>query len=161
MYTLHGEIEKLCSSPAQSPITKDDVLKYCCPNESYKVYEISDALLRGDMNKVKRALDNLAAVKTEPSMLLGYLSRIYSDMLIVQAGLEESKGYGQIARLVGKPDWMVRRIASGLSGKPAGYITFACEAIDIADRKMKRYGINPYLVLEILLIRIGLYGYAK
>ena len=158
MYTLHSEIEKLCSSPAPRPVTQEAVLEYCSPNESYKVYELSDALTAGDMQRVKKIYDNLVRSKSDPSMLLGYLSKIYSDMLIIQAALEEGNGYGRIAQLIHKSEWQVRRTAAGLSKKNSAYIPFACEEIDKTDRKLKRYSINPYLVLEILLIRIGLYG---
>ncbi|PKM62429.1 MAG: hypothetical protein CVU97_05340 [Firmicutes bacterium HGW-Firmicutes-21] len=158
MYTLHSEIEKLVCSPAERPISHNAVLEYCCPNESYKVYELSDALTSGDLKRVKQIYDNLTQNKTDPSMLLGYLSKCYSDMLIIQAALEEGKSHGKIAQLIKKNEWLVRRTAAGITKKPTGYIAFACEAIDIADRKLKRYSTNPYLVLEILLFRIGLYG---
>lgn len=158
MYTLHSEIEKLINSPAPRPIDQNAVMKYCCPNESYKVYELSDALTNGDMKKVKRIFNVLAEDKTDPSMLLGYLSKCFSDMLIIKSGVEEGISHSRIAKLSKKQEWLVRKTAAGLSNKPSGYIAFACDAIDNADRKLKRYSINPYLVLEILLFRIGLYG---
>lgn len=158
MYTLHNEIEKLVCSPAERPITQNAVLKYCCPNESYKVYELSDALTGGDMKKVKQIYNNLVLSKTDPSMLLGYLSKIYSDMLLIQAAAEEGMSQSKIAQLVKKSEWLVRRTAAGLARKPSGYVAFACEAIDAADRKLKRYSANPYLVIEFLLLRLGLYG---
>ncbi|HAN21364.1 MAG: hypothetical protein A2Y15_07015 [Clostridiales bacterium GWF2_36_10] len=158
MYTLHSEIEKLICSPAQRPISQAAVLQYCCPNESYKVYELSDALNSGDMKKVKQIYDNLIENKTDPSLLLGYLSKCYSDMLIIKAAVEEGKSHSKIAQIMKKNEWLVRRIASGLSQKPNGYLAYACEEIDRADRKLKRFSVSPYLVLEILLFRIGLYG---
>jgi DNA polymerase III delta subunit len=158
MYTLHNEIEKLICSPAERPITQNAVLKYCCPNESYKVYELSDALIGGDMKKVKQIYNNLVLSKTDPSMLLGYLSKCYSDMLLIQAATEEGMSQSKIAQMVKKSDWIVRRTATGLSRKPSGYVAFACDAIDAADRKLKRYSADPYLVIEFLLLRLGMYG---
>jgi|GEM_PF-442752 len=158
MYTLYHEIEKLICSPADRPITQRAVLKYCCPNESYKVYELSDALTGGDMKKVKRIYDNLVKSKTDPSLLLGYLSKCYSDMLLIQAATEEGFSQAKIAQMLKKSEWMVRRTAAGIARKPSGYLAYACEEIDAADRKLKRYSGNPYLVLEFLLLRLGLYG---
>ena len=158
MYTLHHEIEKLISSPAERPITQNAVLKYCCPNESYKVYELSDALTSGDMKKVKQIYDNLVLGKTDPSMLLGYLSKCYSDMLLIQAATDEGLSNAKTAQLLKKSEWLVRRTAAGIARKPSGYLTYACDAIDSADRKLKRYSGNPYIVIEFLLLRLGMYG---
>lgn len=159
MYTLHSEIEKLLNSEASArAVNQADVLQYCCPNENYKIYELSDALSNSDMKKVKQIFDNLAINKTDPSMMLGYLSKMYSDMLLIQSALDEGKSLGKIAQSIKKSEWLVRRTVSGLSKKPSGYIAFACDCIDVADRKLKRFSVNPYIVLEIMLFRIGLYG---
>lgn len=158
MYTLYNEIEKLVYSLAERPITQKTVLKYCCPNESYKVYELSDALTSGDMKKVKQIYDNLVKSKTDPSLLLGYLSKCYSDMLLIQAAAEEGMSQAKIAQMLRKSEWLVRRTAAGIARRPSGYLAYACEAIDAADRKLKRYSGNPYLALEFLLLRLGMYG---
>lgn len=158
MYTLLAEIRKLICSPAKRPIDAEAVLYYCCSNQSFKIYELSDALTHSDMKRVKLIYDNLVHSKADPSMLLGYLSKCYSDMLIIKTSLEDKKSYASIASNLHKAEWLVRRTAASLVKKPSGYIEYACEEIDTADRKLKRYSVNPYLVLEILLIRIGLYG---
>jgi len=60
--------------------------------------------------------------------------------------------------MVKKSEWLVRRTAVSLTRKPSGYVAYACDAIDTADRKLKRYSGNPYLVIEFLLLRLGMYG---
>ncbi|HBR30451.1 MAG TPA: hypothetical protein DD733_00045, partial [Clostridiales bacterium] len=109
MYTLHNEIEKLlCSEAATGTISQQDVLDYCCPNENYKVYELSDSLAGGDLKKVKRIYDNLVINKTDSSLLLGYLSKLYSDMLFIQTSLDEGLSPGKIAQKIKKGEWLVR-----------------------------------------------------
>lgn len=154
MYILLGEIEKLAAFYSGTPITRADVRNICCSNESYRIYELSNAVMRGDMYSAKAVFDNLKLNRTDASAMLSQLSRSFAEALMVSAGIADGKGYGEIASALKLQPNRIPAIASGCRGRSYKSLASAVLIFDAADRRIKSSREDPYLTVETAICRV-------
>lgn len=158
MYTLFGEIEKLTMFYGGRSITRDDVRQICCPNESYRAYELSNAVMKRDLYTAKKIFDSLKRNRTEPSVILAQISRAYSDALMVNVGLSERRSFAEIAAAAKLPQNRISAIAASSRGRSIGAMCNAVKLCDDTDRLIKSSREDAYLAVEMLIARICAYG---
>ncbi len=158
MYTLQGEIEKLTLFYSGKSISRADVQQICCPNESYRAYELSNAVMKRDLYTAKRIFDSLRLCRTEASVILAQLSRAYTEAMLVNVGLSERKTYGEIASAAKLAPNRVAAIAASSRGRSLGAINNAIVLCDDTDRLIKSSREDAYLAVEMLIAKICAYG---
>lgn len=155
MYLLAGEIKKLCSYCGSRPATVQDVEKVCCANESYKVYDLSRAVIDGDMTKAGRIFASLRFSSADPIMILGALAKTFSDMLLTLEGLNCGKSYSAIASDLKSYDFVIKKYASVASRRGRNFLANAVSVCAAADKHLKNFRGDPYTVLETAIYKIG------
>lgn len=160
MYILQSEITKLCEVFSGTPLTTNDVRKYCCANSSFKYFDLASALTRRDVASAKRIWESLDIPRDEIPMALGFLVRKYTEMLVVKTGIDSGKSQEQLAKDLGYKDkkWQVGKIAATVGGVDSHMISYAISQLSSADKKLKSYRGNPERILELAFYRICTYG---
>lgn len=155
MYLLAGEIKKLCAYCGSRQATVQDVEKVCCANESYKVYDLSRAVIDGDMVRAGKIFASLRFASADPIMILGALSKTFSDMLLTLEGLNSGKSYSAIASDLKSYDFVIKRYAAVASKRGSKFLANAVSVCAAADKHLKSFRGDPYTVLETAVYRIG------
>lgn len=161
MYTLHGEIEKLCAVYENAPLTERDVYTYCCANESAVFFDVAACMNRRDIVGAKRILSLLDMDRKEVTMALGHLANNYQLMLLAQAGRAQGKTAARIASDHKLPAWKVNKALNSLARMDMASLRHAISAIAAADQALKSGRNDPEGVLELLVYRICTYGGAQ
>jgi len=158
MYVLLGEIDKLAMLyDGTAPINRNDVKRVCCSNETYRIYELSNAVMKGDLYTAKRVFDNLRLNRTDASTMLSQLSRAFSEALLVTAGVADGKSNGEIASAIKLAPNRISAIAAGCRGKSYQFLARAVVIFDEADRRLKSSREDAYLIVETAICRACVY----
>lgn len=158
MYTLQGEIGKLCDAYEGTPLTEQDVRTYCCQNESYVFFDIASCMNRNDLSGARRILSGLRMTPDAVMMAVGYLASHYQLLSLVKAGLDSGMSVSRIAAEQKQPAWKVQKAASAVANTDASRLRYAVREIAAADTRIKGTRADPKAVLELLLYRICSYG---
>ncbi len=79
--TLINELEKLCSYVGEGGvITVNEIDKVCSRSTEASVYNVSKAVLKGDLQSAYKILDDLLYMNTDPAYILMCLSSAYIDI---------------------------------------------------------------------------------
>lgn len=158
MYTLQGEIQKLCDACGGKAVTEQDVRSYCSANENHVFFDVANCMVRGDLPGARRILAGLKMTPDAVPMAMGFLASNYRLMLLVKAGMDMGKSAAQIATEHKITTWKVSKIASSLGYVDYAALQFAITEIAEADAKMKTRRGNTAAALETLVYRICMYG---
>lgn len=158
MYTLQGEIGKLCDAYEGKALTERDAVKYCCANESYVFFDVAACMNRQDLAGARRILSGLRMTPETVPMAMGYLASNYQLMVLVKAGMDSGKTAAQIAAEQKIPAWKVSKAITSLCNSDSSFLHQAIAEIAEADVKMKTVRGNPAAILELLVYRICMYG---
>ncbi|OGO90361.1 MAG: DNA polymerase III subunit delta [Clostridiales bacterium GWF2_38_85] len=157
LYTLSGEIDKLCNYCENKSVSKKDIELVCCPNVTYQAFDLTRAMIEKDYNKALKIFGNLQLYKTEPTIILGTISKLLSDMLIIKAGMDCNISTKNIAYKSGISEWIIKKYTAFLQNQTNDFLRFASGVCLEADSKMKSSGQETYSILEMLIIRISTY----
>ena len=136
-------------------LTEDDVLLYCCSNEEFQTFDLANAVSEGDITRSRHILGNLAYNKTEPLMILGALSKNFTDMLIIKSGTSSGVPVREIADRLKMSDWAVNKRISAMKNKNTDFLKRAVKECRDCDLKQKSFGADPYLLLGTLVQRLA------
>lgn len=96
---LINELEKLCVYVGENGIiTNETVDKVCSRSTEASVYNISKAVLRGDLSEAYKTLDDLLYMNTDPALILSTLAGAYIDMYRVFVARSTGKHADEIAK---------------------------------------------------------------
>ncbi|MBQ3003715.1 MAG: DNA polymerase III subunit delta [Clostridia bacterium] len=159
MYTLQGEIGKLCDAYEGKPLTDRDAVKYCCANESYVFFDVAACMNRHDLVGAKRILSGLRLTPETVPMAMGYLAANYQLMVLVKAAMDSGKTASQIAaEHKSIPAWKISKALNSLCNSDASFLNETVAEIAAADTKLKNMRGNPAAILELLIYKICMYG---
>ena len=158
MYTLQGEISKLCELYDGKTLTEQDVKTYCCANESYVFFDVATCMNRKDLAGARKILSGLRLNAESVPMAMGYLASNYQLMLLVKAGVDRGRTAAQIANEQKLPSWKVTKAISSLHYVTTEELNAAVRMIAETDLRLKTVRANPASALELLICRICAYG---
>lgn len=140
MFTLAEEIDKISwyvLSAGRREVTDADILKASIPDRSYDAFAFANALTVGDR---RRALDILLIMKqqkTEPTIIMGDISRAFCDMLTVRLLADEGYGAPIIAEKTRIHEYRVGIYLNAVSSVPAASLRRIVEMCADADATVK------------------------
>lgn len=109
LYALSGELQKLAAYAGErSEILPEDIDAVCAKTTAYRVYDLSNALLRGEAKTAFTLAKSLQRDGEEPLMLLSLLQNECRRMLAVK--LLRSLPPDAIAAQIGAPPFAVRQM---------------------------------------------------
>ena len=98
LYTLLGELEKLCAFVGTGEIKQDIIDRIVVKNLEASVFDLSKAILSGNYSKAYAILDQLFSQNEEPTAILAVLSSAYLDMYRVRVSVESGLGAAEPAK---------------------------------------------------------------
>ena len=158
MYTLQGEIQKLCDAYQGTPLTEQDVKTYCSANESHVFFDVASCMVRGDLAGARRILSSLRMTPDDVTMAMGFLASNYRQMALVKSGMDHGKSASQIAAEHKISSWKVSKVVSSLQNIDSATLHRAIADIAEADLRMKTRRGDSVAALELLVYRICTYG---
>ena len=158
MSNLVTEIEKLCNF-AEREITQADIDSVCIRSLEATAFQMIDALLDNQFDRVFQALGILFDMKTEPMMILGALVSTYSDMYRAKVVAHEGGQQRDLKKLFPqayKSDFKLRNAfrRAGRFSMPA--LRRSLELLAEADTKLKSTSEDHRTVFEKLMIELAL-----
>ena len=159
MYILSGEIEKLgvaAKSEGKTKITKEDIDTYTVPVLESSIYDMTNAIARGNYKRSMKILDELLWRKTEPVAITAALAGLYIDMYRAKTAVENRKGKDDILRLYEYKGTAFRvenaiRDCASFSLKSIEESLFVIRDADIA---LKGSGIDKTVVLQRMITKL-------
>ncbi len=158
MYTLQGEIQKLCDASRGNAITEQDVRTYCSANENHVFFDVANCMVRRDLPGARRILAGLKMTPETVPMAMGFLASNYRLLLLIKTGMDAGKSLTQIASDHKISSWKVNKAASSLGYTDYEALQYAAKEIAETDMKMKTRRGNTAAALETLVYRICMYG---
>ncbi len=149
MYILKGEIEKLCAVCHE--VSKAEIEKYCCSNVEYQTFDLSEALMAGNVSKVKEIFLNLKLKKADPLMIMGTLTKSFFDMLIAKEAKTSGIPSAQMAKDFSMNAWAADKRMKSASSVSKEYLQDAILKCDECDKKLKSFSADQYMHIELLL----------
>lgn len=158
MGNLVTEIEKLCNY-AEREITQADIDTVCVRSLEATAFQMIDALLDNNFDRVFQALGILFDMKTEPMMILGALVSTYSDMYRAKVVAHEGGQQRDLKKLFPqayKSEFKLRNAfrRAGRFSMPA--LRKSLELLAEADTKLKSTSEDHRTVFEKLMIELAL-----
>ena len=158
MGNLVTEIDKLCNY-AEGEITEAEIDTICIKSLEATAFQMIDALLDNDFDRVFQALSILFDLKTEPMMILGALVSTYSDMYRAKVILNEGGRQGDLKKMFPqsyKSDFKLKNAfrRAGRFSMPA--LRRSLELLAEADTKLKSSSEDHRTVFEKLMIELAL-----
>ena len=153
MFTLAGEIEKLCGYVLENGrdyVTAQDVSLVVCLTEEFDPFALTSAIASGNSAMALRILAAEKAQKTDPIIILGGLSRTLSDMLAVKLLVSRGIPPKEIASSLKTQEFMVNRYIGNVRDLSVEKLTEAVRLCADADSALKLSG-SGYTEIERLV----------
>lgn len=158
MGNLVTEVDKLCSF-ADGEVSEADIDAVCIRSLEATAFQMIDALLDNDFDRVFRAMSILFDLKTEPMMILGALVSTYSDMYRAKVVSEAGGRQGDLKKLFPqtyKSDFKLKNAfrRAGRFSMPA--LRRSLELLAEADTRLKSTSEDHKTVFEKLMIELAM-----
>ena len=153
MFTLSGEIDKLCFYVRQNgrdTVTVEDVQNVTCLTEAFDSFALGSAIAEGKSELALRILGTLKAGKAEPVAVLGELSRTLSDMLAVKVMAASGLHQKDIASALKVHEYKVKLYLGNVRDMSREKLSRALRLCVEADSALKLSG-SGYVELEKLI----------
>lgn len=153
---LRMELEKIISFSGERPVIEDeDVLCVSSETVESKVFEMTKAMCNKNPGLVLKKYYDMLRVREAPMRILGALRSELRTMLQVSDLQERGMYPRDIAKAIGRPEFVVREISGRLRNfskwQLKQMLNEACEY----DNKVKTGDIDDQTGLETLLIRFS------
>lgn len=154
MDTLAGEIDKLSAylhAKGRTAVTAADIADVCAPNSEDDAFGLSNALLDGRADAAFACLCDMKQRKVDPTLALGAVMRVWSDLYLVAAMCEEGLSQNDIAarlKMHAYKTGLYIRAAKKQGRARLSEMLALCRRTDL---QAKSRAIDGYLLLEFLL----------
>lgn len=153
MYTLAGEVEKLCYYVlwnGRRNVTREDVLKVSSAEIAVDAFTLANAILDGRSEDAINALAVMKFKRAEPVILLSEVSRVICDLISVKALADSGCPVSEISSILKMNEYKTKLYAQGAASKSMKRLKNAVTLCSEADLAIK---LSPqgYAPLERLI----------
>lgn len=78
--TLLSELSKLTSFKPGLEITKEDIIACCAESLDFSAFDMTKSIIKKDFSKAHLILSKLISQRAEPTMIIGALSTVFTDL---------------------------------------------------------------------------------
>lgn len=155
--TLQSELEKLAAYALEDgTIRHEDVVELVTPSTESHVFDLVEAMGKRDAAVAARRLEDLLLRQSEsPLGLLAMIARQFRQLIVAKDALELGLGQADLARELGVPSWVVRRVAAQSRFFTMRELEGALETVLEADCALKGGADLPEAVVLTELV-VGL-----
>lgn len=158
MSNLTSEVEKLCNY-SQQEITRQDIDDICIKSLEATAFQMIDALMAGNYDRVFQSIAILFEQRTEPMMILGALVSTYSDMYRVKVAVNSGGTPYDLKKLFPqtyKSDFRLQNAARRSKRFSTRALRRSLEILSKADTTLKSTSEDTRTVFEKLLVELGM-----
>ena len=153
MFVLAGEIDKVACyalSHGRTEILQQDVDAVTIPATEIGAFALANAISEGRRADALQILDDMRFRRVEPVIVLGEISGVYSDMLVVKALADKGLSAPEIASSLKMNEYKLARYQKCLRGMSTERVQQLVRAAARADAEVKGGG-KGYAPLEKLI----------
>ncbi len=157
MSVLAGEIEKLSAyvlAHGRQILTAEDVREVSVRSEEMGAFDFSNAVLDGNVPQALTLLGEMRSRRDKPELILGSVSRIFSDLITVAALRERRLAPAEIAARTKLHEFKVSLYLKRLDAVSPSYPSAMLNACLDCDRLLKTSSLDGYSLLERLLLQL-------
>jgi len=150
---LRNELEKLILYvPDGAQITETDVRKVCELSLSARIFDLTDAVVRGDRAGGLKILEALLAEKESPLGILSMIGRAWSNLYKVKLLLSEGASQSDIQRRTGQKPYPVKKQCEQARRFSLEEIERELKLVLDMDLAVKTGEITDRLALELVVL---------
>lgn len=151
---LRMESEKVISYVGDRAVIEDaDIIAITCETVESRVFEMTKAMCRKDVRTVLDRYHDLLINREAPMRILGALRSELRTMLQVADLTDRGVPYREIARSVGRPEFVIRDITGRLRNFRTEQLEDMLDQASEFDGRCKMGEIEDQTGLELLLIQ--------
>ena len=154
MEMLNNEIHKLSAYIKQNgrdTLTEGDVEALASANAEFDAFALGNAIVEKNTKSAFLVLEDLKARKTEPSVILSMLERVYCDLLSVSLLLDEGKNASDIEKLLNFFPYKTKRYIANAKRVGTKSLSDALTRLQRIDASSKLGGMLGFTAIEIFI----------
>ena len=154
--TLLNEVQKLSAFANGAQITTEMIDKLAVKCLQARIYDLSNAVVRGNYDKAYAVLDSLFAAKEDPVKVLSAISGCFVDMYRVKCAKTAGMPFDDVASYF---NYRGREFALKNASRDSAALSFdqlrrSLDVIMLADNGLKSTSADSRLILEEMLVKL-------
>jgi len=155
LHEIEGELDKLLLYLGRRrEIGVDDVETIVSRGRSESVFELGEAIAKGDLVRALTLVRRFAAASEPPLLVLNLITGHYRLLWKIRALDSQHGDASDIARQVGRPPFVVQRLLGQARRFSRRHFMAAYELFIQTDMAMKSSGGDAGALLELMVIRL-------
>lgn len=153
MQAMKNELDKLIPyaiAKNKKMISKDDIILFVDSDPQFALYQLNDAVIIGDIAASEKMLASLKRHKAEPIVIVSSLSRAMVGAICAASGADPDN----VQRGIGLREWQLNNLKRQVSGKKKEIFENALALCLEADKKLKGFSADPFILCEKLILDI-------
>lgn len=154
MYTLSGEIAKVCAytaSAGRKTVTPDDVALCCSHTDEDDAFKLANAVTDGSTEEAYRCLGVKIRLRSDPYVLLAQITKTFTDLAAAAAYISDGRDVSEFAKDLKIHEFRAKLYYRAAKNAPYDYFRRTVELCLNADRNMKTTGTRGYGEIERLI----------
>ncbi len=154
--TLLNEIEKLSAFASGGEVTRENIDRLAVKSLQARIYDLSNAVVRGNYEKAYSVLDSLFAAKEEPIKVLSAVSGCFVDMYRVKCAKISGEPFDDVARYYNYSgrEFALRNASRDCAALSVEQLRDSIDVIMAADNAVKSTAADSRLILEEMLVKL-------
>jgi len=149
-------VQKLSAFANGAQITKEMIDKLAVKCLQARIYDLSNAVVRGNYDKAYAVLDSLFAAKEDPVKVLSAISGCFVDMYRVKCAKTAGMPFDDVASYF---NYRGREFALKNASRDSAALSFdqlrrSLDVIMLADNGLKSTSADSRLILEEMLVKL-------
>lgn len=156
MQDLLTEIEKIAAYAPNRAVTRADIDAVAVPQLDAVVFQMTDAIARGDFEGAAAVLDSLLGAQEAPVMILSVTGKYFRQLYTARLLLERRKGVPALAELWNiKSTWQAEKLMDAARRYPLDWCRDAVRRCAETDLAMKSWGGEEEDLLVSLIAELA------
>lgn len=161
MNNLVSEIGKIGAYSKTRSITRADIDAVAIPQMDAVVFQMTDAIARGDFDRAACVMNDLLGSREEPIMILSVMGKYFRQLYTARLLYEGKQGAGKLAELWGmRSAWQAEKLMDAARRYSLPWCRAAVRRCAETDLDMKSYGGDSSELLVSLLMELANAGKA-
>ncbi len=154
--TLLNEVQKLSAYAHGGEITKDCIDRLAVKCLQARIYDLANAVLRGNYDKAYSVIDSLFAAKEDPVKILSAISGCFVDMYRVKCAKTAGKSFDDVAGYFNYKgrEFALKNASRDCAALSFGQLRRSLDVIMEADNSLKSTSADARLILEEMLVKL-------
>lgn len=153
---LLNEVQKLSAYANGGEITRKMIDTLAVRSLQARIYDLSNAVVRGNYDKAYSVLDSLFAAREEPVKILSAVSGCYVDMYRVKCAKSAGLNYDDVGKYYSYKgrEFALKNAAGDCAALSFSQLRKSLDVIMNADNALKSTSADSRLILEEMLVKL-------